>query len=96
MPFIEITDPNGQLHTIDSSDPELCADWVWEMVNKYAMANKAYPPLQLRMVALTVAGDDNHDRPDWIRGFPQEKIQLVGHSPEDVVKNFITRLQEHI
>lgn len=96
MPFIEITDANGQIHSVESSDPELCADWLWETVCKFAMFNPAYPKLQLRMVALTVAGDDNHDRPDWIRGFPAEKIELVGHDPEDVVRNFISRLQEHL
>lgn len=96
MPFIELRDPTGQVHTCESSQLEVLICWTWEMISKYAHLNRGKPAIEIRMTALTVELPDRVLGPDWIRGYPEELEPIPGDTPAAIGRAFITRLQQAI
>ena len=97
MPYIELQDPTGQKHTCESSQPEVCMLWIWEMLAKYSQANRGKPAIEIRMVALTVELPDRVAGPDWIRGYDERAFgPLEGDNPIDLAKALVREMQYRI
>lgn len=65
MPSIEITDPYRYVKRIDSSDPELLAKWLWEVVSTRSNGLESDPPLQLRIRPGWIDRPGGQPVPDW-------------------------------